>query len=121
MLDQILIKSIFCNVRLGVLENEKKNPQPIEIDVSLELTLEPASNSDALEMTVDYASLTSSIQTGIEATSYSLLESVAEHVCSIALSDPKVERVNVEARKFPKDMKGTIDHVSVILTRSRDH
>ncbi len=120
MLDQIIIKNILCNVRLGVLESERENPQPIEIDVSLELTLEPASNSDALEMTVDYASLTSSIQTGIETTSYSLLESAAEHVCRIALSDPKVERVNVEARKFPQDMKNTIDHVSVVLTRSRD-
>ena len=121
MLDQIFIKSILCHVRLGVPEKEKKTPQPIEIDVSLELTLEPASNSDSLEMTVDYSSLTSSIQTSIEATSCSLLESVAEHVCSIALSDPKVERVSVEVRKFPKDMKGILDHVSVSLTRSRDH
>ena len=119
MLDRILIKTIRCHARLGVSEEERASPQPVEIDVWLDLILEPAVHTDSLDMTVDYFSLTSAIRSAVTAEPCALVEALAGRVCDLVLADPRVEGVGVEVRKFPRDMEQDVDYVSVTLKRSR--
>lgn len=120
-LDRIEIAGIPCMVHVGVPEQERSRPQKVVLDVVLELSLEAACNTDRLDLTVDYGEVVREVRRRVEAGSFVLLERLAEEACQAALSDSRVRRATVKARKFPRSLAGLIDHVSVQLSREYRH
>lgn len=120
-LDQIEIRGITCMARVGVPEEERNRPQKIVLDVWLYLGLEAACNTDRLDLTVDYGLVAQEVRRRVEAGAFVLLERLADEACQAALSDARVQRVKVRARKFPQALSGQADHVAVVLTREYRH
>ncbi len=115
--DRIIISEIPCMVRLGVADEERRQPQKVLIDVELELGLTSACSSDDIRDTVDYSRLVDELQERLEKAEFHLLEALAQEACRVALDDARVQRTRVRVRKFPQSLAGRVCSVAVELTR----
>lgn len=120
-LDRIEITGIPCMARVGVPEEERNRPQKVVLDVVLELSLEAAGNTDRLDLTVDYAQVVEEVRRRVGSGRFVLLERLAEEACQAALSDSRVQRATVKAKKFPQALQGLTDYVAVEMTREYRH
>jgi dihydroneopterin aldolase len=64
----------------GVFEEEKKLGQRFRVDLTVELDLKNAGESDALEHTVNYADIYNCCKKIVEGKPYKLIEAVAEQI-----------------------------------------
>jgi dihydroneopterin aldolase len=106
--------------RHGVLEEERVQPQPFEIDVELSLDLSPAGASDDLRRTADYREVFEIVRDTIEGSSRQLIESLAETIAARLLADfatVGVGEVLVRVRKPNVNLPGALDAASVEITR----
>jgi 7,8-dihydroneopterin aldolase/epimerase/oxygenase len=118
--DAIVLRGMSFEGRHGVGEEERAEPQEIQLDVELLLDLAAAGASDALEQTVDYSAVFEICRSHVEERSYRLLEALGEAVAGEVLSRfPRVDRVVVEVRKPGVPVDGIIDHAGVRIDRAR--
>ena len=99
-MDTLKLNGIEVECVLGDLPEERTREQRIQVDVSLEIDLESAGESDSIDDTVDYAILVGNIREALEDARCRLLERAASLVADVCLEDPRVERVAVTVRKF---------------------
>ena len=99
-MDALKLNGIEVDCVLGDLPEERTREQRILVDVSLELDLDAAAETDSIEDTVDYALLVGNIREALEDAKCRLLERAASIVADVCLEDPLVERVAVTVRKF---------------------
>lgn len=99
-MDALRLNGIEVECILGDLPEERVVEQRILVDVALELDLQEAALSDALDDTIDYALLIGNIREALEEARCRLLERAADVVADVCLADPRVERVTVSVRKF---------------------
>ena len=117
MTDHVEISGLRAHCIIGVDENERLAPQPVEIDIVLDVDLAAAGASDDLADAVDYRSLTEAVVANVESSSYLLIEALATRVADICLTDSKVEAVEVTLRK-PGALPNT-DYAAVTIRRKR--
>lgn len=104
----------------GVLPEERKLGQRFIVDVECSLDLQPAGQSDDLELTVNYAEAFELVREIVEGEPFKLIEALGERIAGALLEKyPLVQEVRVKVTKphppFPGDYKGA----SVELTRRR--
>ena len=75
--DQVEISGLRAHCIIGVDENERLAPQPVEIDIVLDVDLAAAGASDDLADAVDYRSLTEAVVANVESSSFLLIEALA--------------------------------------------
>lgn len=97
----------------GVLPEEQARPQPFEVDVELEVDLEAAGKSDALDDTVDYSAVSESISRVVRTEQYQLLERLATRIAEVCCQDERVTGVVVTVRKLHPPVRAMVDHVAV--------
>jgi dihydroneopterin aldolase len=97
--DTIRIRRLRVPCIIGTTEPERARLQEVVIDVSLQISLAAAGRSDRLEDTVDYSQLAARLTAQIGASSFRLLEALAEAVASTCLADRRVQRVEVRVEK----------------------
>ena len=117
-MDKIVIAAIPLAVRIGVTVEERSRPQTVLLDLTLELDLEPAANTDDLSLTVDYHALVSRLRELAESNECRLLETLTGRLCRAALSDPRIASAHARVRKFPAEMNGQAESVAVEMTRN---
>ena len=123
MTDRIALINMRFEGRHGVLEEERAQPQPFEIDVELSLDLSLAGVSDDLHHTVDYREVFEIVRETIEGPSRQLIESLAETIAARLLADfgtVGVGEVLVRVRKPNVNLPGALDAASVEITRRSD-
>ena len=99
-MDQLKLNGIEVECIIGDLPEERVNEQRLLVDVTLDIDLDDAANSDRLDDTVDYALLVGNIREALEDAKCRLLERAAGIVADVCLEDPLVERAAVTVRKF---------------------
>lgn len=119
MSDTIEIRGLRAFGRHGVLAAEQRDGQTFLIDLRLQLDLSAAAGSDALADTVDYAALAAAVVGRVADTRYDLIEALAEDLAGLALSDPRVEAVDVRVAKPDAPLPVEAIEVAVRLRRSR--
>ena len=92
-------------------------PQPVEIDIVLDVDLAAAGTSDDLAHSIDYRSLAEAVVDAVESSSYLLIEALATRIADICLTESKVEAVEVTLRK-PGALPNAA-YASVIIRRTR--
>lgn len=120
MTDRVALTNMRFQGRHGVLEEERAQPQPFEIDVELSLDLSLAGVSDDLRRTVDYREVFEIVRDTIEGSSRHLIESLAETIAARLLADFAilgVGEVLVRVRKPNVNLPGALDAASVEITR----
>lgn len=120
MSDRIVLANMSFQARHGVHDWEKTQAQRFEVDVQLELDLEPAGRSDDLAATVDYGALYDRVREVAEGPSVGLLETLAARIAAALLgADVRIEAVTVRLRKPEVKLGGPLDYAGVEITRGR--
>jgi len=116
-LDHIHLQGIECRAQIGVTEQERSHHQRLLIDLALGLDLEPAGHADRLELSLDYSAVVSMVQRAVEQSCFELVEALAYHLMHALLALPRVEEATLEIHKFPADLQGQVEQVSVKIHR----
>jgi 7,8-dihydroneopterin aldolase/epimerase/oxygenase len=114
--DRITITGLRAMGRHGADTDERRRPQPFEMNLSIDLDLRAAAASDELSDTVNYAELTRRVRTVVEATSFALLEALAAAVLDAVFEDRRIVAAEVTIAK-PQILEGATP--SVTLSRRR--
>ena len=98
-MDRIFIRDLALRCIIGIYPEERREKQDVVINVAMDCDLRKAGRSDELEDTVDYKKIKKAILKLVEDSHFQLIESLAENIADIALSDDKVQQVTVTIDK----------------------
>jgi D-erythro-7,8-dihydroneopterin triphosphate epimerase len=93
------IKSLRLRTLIGIYPHEKEHRQDVILHVSFSLDAKTAVETDRVEDTVDYKTLTKKIIQKVENSQFDLLESLTHQVLEIVRADPRVQWAEVEVEK----------------------
>jgi dihydroneopterin aldolase len=121
MTDRIFLHQMQFEGRHGVSDEERSEPQVIEVDVEMRLDLSAAGKSDDLEQTVNYSTAFDQCRAIVEGRSFHLLEGIAEAIASDLLTAfPSLESVLVRVRKPGVPIDGVLEYAGVELVRAKE-
>ncbi|HJT63445.1 MAG TPA: dihydroneopterin aldolase, partial [Candidatus Limnocylindria bacterium] len=116
----ITVAGIAASGRHGLGDEERSQPQPFEVDISVSTNVERAAAEDDLTATVNYAVLQELVITQVATTSFHLLETLAAAVARSVLERwPQVGGVEVAVRKPGAPMPGPFSKVEVRVRLAR--
>lgn len=97
--DRIIIRDLLVRGIIGINEWERRHRQDILINLTLRTDTRAAAASDAIEDSLNYRTLTKAILSLVEASSFQLVETLAEAVARLCLVDFGAEAVEVRIEK----------------------
>ena len=116
-LDSVRIERLELDCIIGINPWERLTKQRITIDIEINADLSAAGASDAIEDTINYRTISKSVTSEIEESSYGLVEALAARVAEICLEDDRAQSVEITVRKPGAVRKA--DAVGVIIRRSK--
>lgn len=120
MSDAIFLHAMEFAGHHGVSEDERADPQLLELDIELEADLRSAGTTDDLAATVDYGAVFEVCRAHVEEHSYRLLEALGERIAEDVLGRfERVTRVIVNVRKPGVPIDGVLEYAGVRLERTR--
>ena len=117
--DRLAVLGIEAIGHHGVFDFEKRDGQVFKVDLALGLDTRSAARSDDLQDTVDYGSLVASVKTAIENDPVDLIETLAERIADVCLTDTRVEWAEVTVHKPDAPIEATFSDVALTIHRSR--
>jgi FolB domain-containing protein len=114
--DRIAIHDIRARGCYGWTSEERATPQPLTIDVDLELDVQRAAHSDDLADTVDYAALHRRIVEIVESASHALLEKLGAVLLDAIFEDRRIAGATLRITK-----PGFLDGASPSVTLHREN
>jgi dihydroneopterin aldolase len=119
MTDRVFVSNLCLHGFHGVHKAEKSLGQKFYIDMDCELKPQAARN-DTMSEAVDYGALCDLAERLSAQTVFNLIETFAERIALAVLDEqPLVQRVTVTVRKPSAPIRHFVDHVGVVITRSR--
>jgi dihydroneopterin aldolase/D-erythro-7,8-dihydroneopterin triphosphate epimerase len=117
--DRIHIRDLRTRCIVGINPEERVKKQDVVLHLTLQVDLQKASRSDHIEDTVDYATLKQNIFEMVEASSFMLIERLAQAVAEMCLADARVAAATVTVEK-PGALRFART-VAVEITRTREN
>ncbi len=111
-MDAVNLRGIRAYGRIGTLPQERQRRQLVEIDVTAEIDLSRAGESDDLVQTLDYAALRDRFVRIVAGTSYSLLERLGADLVEALFTDRRVARARLTLSK-PGTLEGATPSVTL--------
>lgn len=120
MTDRVFVSNLCLHGFHGVIEAEKNLGQKFFIDMDCELA-SPATGTDLMANAVNYRELCDLAEKLSAETVFNLIETFAERIALAVLdTQPLVARVTITVRKPSAPIKHFVDHVGVVIVRSRN-
>ncbi len=111
--DVLSIRGLETECIVGVYPQERDRPQPLEIDIQLEVDTEAAARSGKLSRTVDYDATARAVVFLLQSCRFGLLETAAHALATHLLSPPalgerraQIQAVRIDLSK-PQALPGT--------------
>lgn len=104
-MDIIFIRNLRIETIIGIFDWERKIEQTIFFDIEMATNVEKAAASDQIEDALDYKSISKSIINFVEKSEYQLVETLAEKVANLVMSN-----FNVPWLRLSLNKKGAIRH-----------
>ena len=117
MTDRIELRGLRVLGICGALPEEKDRPQPLEVDLDVEVDLAQPGQTDALPDTVDYGALARAAARVATTERFTLLERLAQRIADEVGADPRVESVTVAVRKLRPPVPVDLATAGVRVTR----
>ena len=118
--DRIEVRGLRLVCSVGILEEERTRPQPLELSIDVEFDLTAAGLSDALADTLNYAAIVESARHIAADYHHDLLESLADEVGRSALElDERVIACEVTVTKLRPPIGHDVATVGVRRRSSR--
>ena len=113
----VFVRNLLVQAEIGVHGHEKRRRQAVRINMDLTVKESSRPLDDRLRNVVDYETLVEGVRTVIEAGHINLVETLAEQIAGLALSDGRVlaARVRIEKLQVMKDAES----VGVEIERRR--
>ena len=96
---EIAIKNLLLRTIIGFNEWERKKKQDLIINVTVEFDRKTAVETDSVQGSVNYKSITKKIIDAVENSKFNLIEKLADHLLGIIMEDEKVLTATVEIDK----------------------
>jgi dihydroneopterin aldolase len=116
-MDKIFLKQLTTETVIGIFNWEREVKQTIAIDLEMSADIRRAAKSDSIRDTLNYKSVAKRVLAFAQSSRYQLVETLAEEVARLILTEFPVEWVKVTLHK-----PGAIRHsqdVGVTIERSR--
>jgi FolB domain-containing protein len=98
-MDQVIIKDLLVRGIIGVNDWEREKPQEILINIVLFAELSKAGESDNIEDSVNYRTISKNVQAHAERAKRLTVEALATDLAKICLAEPGVMKVRVRVEK----------------------
>ena len=95
----IRITNLKLRAIIGANDWERETKQDVVINVAIDFDAAKAGKSDSIKDTVDYKTITKRIIKEVEASSFFLLEKLAQVILNIVMENPKVKEASVRVDK----------------------
>jgi 7,8-dihydroneopterin aldolase/epimerase/oxygenase len=119
VLDRLSISGIRAFGHHGVFDFERRDGQPFVVDLVLGVDTRAAAASDDLADTVDYGTLTLRVKEAVERDPVDLVETVAQRVADVCLSDDRVGWAEVTLHKPQAPIEAAFQDVALTIHRGR--
>lgn len=119
MSDELAVRGIECFGHHGVFDFERREGQVFVVDLVLGIDTAPAAASDHLQDTVDYGNLVTAVKAAVERDPVDLIETLAQRIADVCLTDDRVEWVRVSVHKPDAPIEATFSDVALTITRKR--
>jgi len=119
MTDRIQLRGLSGRGRHGVYGHERADGQRFVVDLTLTVDTRNAATTDDLAGTVDYGTLATKVAAIIEGEPVNLIETLAQRIADLCLTEPLVDTVEVTVHKPQAPITVPFDDVSVTIIRSR--
>jgi dihydroneopterin aldolase len=117
--DRITLRGMHFLARHGVTLEERREPQPFDVDVELQTDLSTSAASDDLADTIDYSEVFALVGRVVEGESHRLIEALAGAIANAVLATTTADAVTVRVRKPKAPLPGPFETVEASLTRRR--
>ncbi len=97
--DTIFINDLRVKAIVGVWAWERVVPQTVHIDLELAADATTAAGTDSIEHTVDYHAVAGRVTDFLEASSFQLIETVAERIAGLLTDEFGLQWVKVTVHK----------------------
>ncbi|MEM8885827.1 MAG: dihydroneopterin aldolase [Planctomycetota bacterium] len=116
--DRIWIRGLTCRTYIGVEDWEQRERQEVRIDIEIETRTGPAGETDHIDDTVNYRTVSKRTLALVEENRFALVEKLAEQVCGMILREfPGADAVTLTVAK-PGALRFA-DSVGVRIVRRR--
>ena len=114
-MDIVYIKALKVDAVIGVYDWERDIRQPLVLDLELASDTRRGAATDAIEDALDYAAISQAVLALVSASSFQLLESLAEAVAALVLEDFQVPWLRLRIGK--PGAVAEADDVGVVIER----
>jgi 7,8-dihydroneopterin aldolase/epimerase/oxygenase len=117
--DRLAVVGIEAVGHHGVFDFERRDGQMFRVDLVLGLDTRRAAATDDLQDTVDYGTLVAAVKKAIEHDPVDLVETLAQRIADVCLTDPQVGWAEVTVHKPDAPIEATFSDVALTIHRSR--
>ncbi len=117
-MDIIFLSELRVETVIGIFEWERKIRQTVSLDLEMAADIRTAAASDSIDDTLNYKAVAKRLIGFIEKSDFGLVETLAESVARIVITEFDVPWVKVTLHK-PGAIRGAKD-VGVVIERTKD-
>ncbi len=117
-MDRIFVQDMRVETVVGIWDWERKIRQTVSIDLDMGADIRRAAATDRIDDTLDYKLISKRVQQFVSDSSFQLVETLAEKIAEVVLSDFDVPWVEVRVNK-PGAIRGARD-VGVKIRREKN-
>ncbi len=117
-MDSVFIEQLEVEALIGIYDWERRIRQPLWFDIEMDFDNRVPAASDDIAHTLDYKAVSKRVMAYVEASSFGLVETLAERVAGLVLSEFPVSRVQLKLSK-PGAVRGA-RAVGVKIVRYRE-
>jgi dihydroneopterin aldolase len=115
MKDRVFIENLIVQTVIGVYDWEREIRQDVSLDLEMEFDIKKAAETDSIEETLDYKSVSKRLIRIIEESEFQLVEALAERCSTTVLTEFPVNWLRLKLGK-PGAVRGS-SAVGVIIER----
>jgi dihydroneopterin aldolase len=116
-MDKVMIEGLQVDAFVGIYDWEHEQAQPLVIDLTMAWDNRPAAATEQISDALDYDRVSQAVTQLIAAKPWQLIETVAEQIAALVLSDFSVVQVMVKVAK-PQAVPSA-RQVAVMIERQR--
>jgi dihydroneopterin aldolase len=116
-MDKVYIRGLEVETVIGIYDWERRAPQRLIVSVEMDWDIRPAACSENIEAALNYKSVSDRLIEHIRASRCQLVETLAEQLAQLILTEFNVPRVRLELAK--PGAVGAAQAVGVIIERGR--
>jgi dihydroneopterin aldolase len=116
-MDKIFLNDLKIDTIIGIYDWERETLQTLGFDLEIDWDIAKAAASDDITDTLDYGAVATTIVTFVEASSYQLIETLAEDVSTLLLNTFPIPKLKLILSK-PVALHGQ-NTAKIVIERSK--